>query len=593
MKKLIAMLLALAMLLSLVACGAKTAETPTDPQKEVENAEPNTEANANKAEPSGIPTVVREDPADLEWMEDTSPITFKVFHNNVELADWQWGNDPVTQYITERTGVTLDYEFAPDAEGNRLTLMLADGDELPDFISYVGGDSQIVSEMIEGDYIYAINDLIDQYAPKMYDLMYEEEYTTALDENGKLWTLSNSYVGSEMLSSPYALTNGNIGIRTDIMRDLGYEMDDLKTQADLVEFLEKFKENWDKYPEIKYPVLIGPQAIGIGTYCGMYGEAATLGFYYDKETDTIMNWYEREAGKEQLRFLNQLYKDGYILPEALTIARADYAGLLQAGTALILLKDNVWETAAANGGLAESLPDKNAEMSPIGPITKDANTEWKLFVNAGNPATMPQSVVITKDCKDPERAIKFLEFLRTEEANLTIMCGIYGTDFEVVTDENGVNYTQPIGAAAETNGDYDLLSEMGIYNYNRTWLCVDGVYDQVSTYYGRFAEGLEDISYGRSLWNSTMDPTVASATTALVDFPAGSELAELYASVKTTRENFISKIVLSNSEAEFEQYYKELIEQSKIAGTDRMIELMLPILHEKLNTYDPDGTFYK
>lgn len=589
MKRIISLLLVFVMVLGLlVGCGGPS-EDPAD--QTLPHSADNTDKP--KGTPSTLPTLIREDPKDLEWMDDVSPITFTVFHNNVELADWQWGNDPVTQYITERTGVTLNYEFAPDAENNRLTLMLADGDELPDFISYVGGGSQIVNEMVKGDYIYAMNELIDTYCPKMYDLMYEEEYTTAANEDGNFYVLSNSYVGTEMISSPYSITNGQIGIRTDIMRDLGYEMEDLKTQEDLMNFLADFKANWSKYPEIKYPVLIGPQAIGIGTYTGMYGEACTLGFYYDKETDTIMNWYEREAGKEQLKFLNQMYKEGYILPEALTIARADYAGLLQAGTALILMKDNVWETAAANAGLATSLPDKNAEMSPIGPITVDENTQWKLFVAAGNPVNMPQGIVITKDCKDPERAIKFLEFLRTEEANLTIMCGVYGKDFEIATDENGVSYPQPIGDAAACGGDYEALSQMGIYNYNRTWLCVDGVYDQASVYSANFSEDLKDISAGRTLWNETLDPTVISAATGLVDFPNGSTLATLYPNVKSIRENFISKIVLSNTDDEFETYYQQLITESKKAGSDEMVQIMLPLLHEQLKLRDPDGTFFK
>lgn len=73
----------------------------------------------------------------------------------------------------------------------------------------------------------------------------------------------------------------------------------------------------------------------------------------------------------------------------------------------------------------------------------------------------------------------------------------------------------------------------------------------------------------------------------------GSNLATLYPNVKAIRENFISKIVLSNTEAEFEQYYQELITESKKAGSDEMIQIMLPLLHEQLKLRDPDGTFFK
>ena len=174
-KKLICTLLLATMLVTGCSGGSADSSQESSGTSSAPLSSSGEDSSSQQAGPSGWPTVYKEDPEHLEWMDDTSPITLTMFKGEVITDGWNWGDDRVTEYITERTGVKLDVQFAQSSDNNELTLMLASGEKLPDIIATVYPSSIQYNEMIQGDYIHKIDELIDEYCPSMWDLLYPEE----------------------------------------------------------------------------------------------------------------------------------------------------------------------------------------------------------------------------------------------------------------------------------------------------------------------------------------------------------------------------------------------------------------------------------
>lgn len=98
MRKILAMLLALTLLLSAGSALAATQWGPTEPKS---------------------------------WLENTSPVTLDVYVNmNWWSADW---SDPVAQNITAQTGVSCNV-ITPVADDDTQLIMMLNSGDVPDII---------------------------------------------------------------------------------------------------------------------------------------------------------------------------------------------------------------------------------------------------------------------------------------------------------------------------------------------------------------------------------------------------------------------------------------------------------------------------
>ena len=269
----------------------------------------------------------------MYWMHHTDPVTLDVYVNSMVTDDWQWGNDPTTQYITERTGVTLNMRYASDSEGTELNLMLAGGDELPDIFQQIAPSAAIIGQMLTGNYLACAEDLINEYAPEFWDLYtpYQKTYAT-FTEDGKMWGFVNGYeLDGE---NHYGYMHGYLACRADILEELGFSNLEVKTLDDFLDVLEAFKAVWKTdYPEIVYPILM--TSIN-GQFSAIYGQvAANSSLRYDVANDKPYFWFESEAGYNTLKLYNQLYRDG-LYPEENIITTDDKIDLMGSGKVLFM-----------------------------------------------------------------------------------------------------------------------------------------------------------------------------------------------------------------------------------------------------------------
>ncbi|MDW7656305.1 MAG: extracellular solute-binding protein [Bacillota bacterium] len=597
MKRLLYIFFAIVLVFSLSTSCTKNI-TESESSKPVNSSSDSTKpaTSTTESEPVGVapwdaPVIRTDDPDNMEWMYDVTPVTLSIYKNSVDDSNWTWGmdDDVVANYITERTGVTLEYIFAPDNTGNKLTLMLAGGDKLPDFIQGFSGSSVYMTEMIEGEYIYPITDLIDEYCPMFESMLDPAEVAFLTKDNGKIYSLPNQFGTFDYFSSPYFTMNGGFAARADVLEAMGNPK--LETTDDLLFTLDAFDKIKDKYPEIKYPFLTGIYDIWTGQpFYSMFGGVAGMagtsqGLDYNAEAGTVEYFVSNDIGRSYLSFLNQIYRKGYITPDMFAVA--NFNEEYSSGSLLFNIGNNVWMVGASSAALAENVP--GAKYLRYAPIVSEAGADFVLSIPAMSCASS-NMIVITKDSENPERAIKFLQYLHTEEANLTLNHGLIGEHYEILTDDKGINYTKRIGAAEGL--DFTELNALGIHDYRHKWLTLPNYYDVLTVYANRLNEDAKQQQTIMDAWTTSIAPPKADYTANLPNsafVEGGSDLAVLKAQCEEVLKNEIPKVILSNSDTEFDASMQAMLKALDDVGVKDLYSKYIPILEDLKVQYEAMG----
>ncbi len=547
------------------------------------------DGGGNVAAPSGIPSIIKEDPADMHWMHHVDEqVTLDVYVNLMSTDNWQWGDDATTQYITERTGVNLKMRFAPDSEGTELNLMLAGGDKLPDIFHQIDPGSSIAGELIKGRYVACAEDLINDIAPEFWDLYspFQKDYATTTDD-GKMWGFVNGFDFDG--ENHYGYMHGYIAGREDILESLGTTNLEIKTVDDLMNVLDEFNKVWKTdYPDIVYPVLMRSV---VGQFSGVYGQiAANSDIRYDVDNDSCYFWFQSEAGKQTLRLYNEFYRKGY-LPEESFISSDSSIDIMGAGKALFYIAGNVWESSSANAPLKENVgPD--AWMMPLYPLSGSGEKMLRTFKGITNNTW---ACYISADSENQSRALDFIEYMTTEEGILTVNCGVFGTHWDVATDSDGYLYPEAIGevvdkAIAEGN-DFQLAMKeaYGINNYeHQLWFYHTNAYNFLWNYDSGMirTDNPANLLKARNLWYSeTTDNADLTGVPATIKVDSASDCGVAMATLSDIYSSELAKIVFTNNDAEFEAKYQGMLDAMKAAGEDNFWTLYKPLLDAKLALY--------
>ena len=528
-----------------------------------------------------MPTIVRETPEYLEFMDDISPITLDYFTTSVRTDQWTW-ETPVQKRITELTGVTLSGTYSTDADGNTLTLMIASGDKLPDIISGVGAASVQMRELREGNCIYPLNELIDKYCPLYWSLL-DPYYESKKDKNGDLWYFPRGYV-SLRCNELYSIGNGWDGVRTDIAEALGYKYEDIKTYDDMWKVLDSWSQNKEKWPEIKYPIFIPSMSYEMPTpngrpfYNGYGGKLCyTAGFdmIYDHASDSVHYWIEDEFGFKALKEMFKLAQAGYITEDSFTIG--EIVDELNTGSILFYTGQN-----AAGFGLATDLQNNvpGAVYKRLGILSYSPDyTAGYYGISGGD---WGSGLVVPRDCKNPERTIKFLEFLHTEFGGALMFFGIYGEHFEIKTDPaNGKAYPSWIGGVTDEN-----KLDFGIENYKQEcWMNNYADYTVISMYQTSIKE--PDVMYASSLGVQNVYDVLPWYAADKME--AGSEISILRNQLESIMMSYQPRMILAKDEAEFQHLYDECLTRLENSGLQRFKDAVLPLTKEVLAEKEAQG----
>ena len=422
--------------------------------------------------------------------------------------------------------INVEVEFKPIAISDSMTnysLWISSGDQVDlmmlafqNVASYTGTGS-----------LEPLNDLISKAGKDISGLSAQYPlYQGAM--------INEETYGVQPVSPCYGY-QGAVSLRSDVVKEAGIEMKDKYTMEDLTAVFAAIKK---VKPEM-YPYGIVGSSVGTATLYQSFGLMDTLGsgidsgVLMDTSSSKIVNLFESEEYYDYLKYVQEWYTAGYIMPDAATT-------------------DSMFPTLMQNNAIAGQgmnnqpviYADYASNMAPLGgasvfPVTDVYNPS--VSASNGTYWTIP----ITS--KEPEAAMKFLNltYANAELMNL-IQWGIESEHY-VKTDTEGI-ITFPEGVDASTSTYFNTLGLWGDRRGQYFW-------SEASTREGNDAFTEKAMS----------NPTKAVG----YSYNNGNMTNQLVA-VDSILKQYLPSLE-TGSVADLDTVYKQFISELKTAGIDEII----------------------
>ena len=355
------------------------------------------------------------DPEDLEWKEDTSPIELGYYANFSWFSlDW---NDATAERVTAKTGVDLNFMKPVVDDGQKLNMMIA-GNQLPDILTLDKNDAAL-KKMAEAGMLWSLDDLIDQYAPKMREILPKEILSNYQMADGKTYQFTTWIQGEawQKAAREYDQIVGTnqpvMTVRKDYYDEIGRP--EIKNMTEFIAAVKQMKEN--------HPDKIGFYPADGSMSADEFGKSAKLSHYGIQmglstdfsEKDGGIQWVVRDDKfKEPMKYLNEMYLEGILTKDPFIDTKDVGKAKIEQGD----VSSYCW-TISDGEKVPGDNPDTSYEILP------PFETYGQIRTGAGWLAT-----VIPKTCKDPERAIRFLEYLASVEGHSDVSWGIEGDTYQ-------------------------------------------------------------------------------------------------------------------------------------------------------------------
>ena len=388
-----------------------------------------------------------------ETADDKSPITFENFNADGKNGNW---DNPVAKAITEATGVTLDVSYPVASQGDAkedVALMIAN-DEYPDMI-YAKGSA---TDLYQAGALIDMTDLIEKYGPnikKMYGAEMEK-LKWSQDDPG-IYQLSYAGVNQKTLT-----TGGSCQIQWAALKE-----NDYKYPKTLDEYEKMIKSYLAAHPKTEDGLdMIGITMsasdwhwmITLGNPAGLIADASPdNGQWIIDDEYNVHYKHVTDEEKEYFKWLCRMYNEGILDPNFATQTDDDYIAKVASGR-VVAITDAEWHYSQCEATL---VADGKVDQTYVGlPVTLREDQVEKALLYQGT--TVGWGIGITKSCEDPVRAIKFLDYLCSDEGQILYHWGIEGENYFL--DDNGQPYRTD-EEVAKAQSDPDYAKNTGIDNY--------------------------------------------------------------------------------------------------------------------------------
>ena len=388
-----------------------------------------------------------------ETADDKSPITFEYFNADGKNGNW---DNPVAKAITEATGVTLDVSYPVASQGDAkedVALMIAN-DEYPDLV-YAKGSA---TDLYEAGALIDMTDLIEQYGPnikKMYGAEMEK-LKWSQDDPG-IYQLSYSGVNQKTLT-----TGGSCQIQWAALKENNYEYP--KTLDEYEKMIKSYLAAHPKTDDGLDMIGITMSAsdwhwmITLGNPAGLIADASPdNGQWIIDDEYNVHYKHVTDEEKEYFKWLCRMYNEGILDPNFATQTDDDYIAKVASGR-VVAITDAEWHYSQCEATL---VADGKVDQTYVGlPVTLREDQVEKALLYQGT--TVGWGIGITKSCEDPVRAIKFLDYLCSDEGQILYHWGIEGENYFL--DDDGQPYRTD-EEVAKSQSDPDYAKNTGIDNY--------------------------------------------------------------------------------------------------------------------------------
>lgn len=503
---------------------------------------------------------------------ELEPITLTMFCQDLNPNEDGFKNQ-IAKEITKETGVTLKIQYPIGNVAGDVSLMIA-SKEFPDLIFSKGSE---FNQLVLADSLLDLTPLIDQYGPNIKKLYGKYLNRNSYSKEDKsIYTLSSSKVSFEK-------TEPSMGfeLQNAVVSELGYPK--IETVVDFENAIALYKK---KYPTINGKKTIGLSLmasdwrwnISVGNGAGFATGAPDDGnWYIDPDTFDAVYRFTRSSEKEYFRWLNHMNDIDLLDPDSFVQKYDQYLSKIADGTVLGLI-DAKWDYAAAE---AKLIADKDYDRTyGMYPVQFDDSTKAADFRDYGYNGGW--GIGISAKCKNPEAAIKFLDFMASDKAQILNNWGIEGINYtiingkRVISDEewkrriNDINYVRETGITVYS---YPFPSWGTGKNDSSGQSYIPDNIERIIKNYNPVEKKVLN-AYGKTMWRDfypqAKDLKVSSwGLGFMVNIPADSDIALILQKCTDSMMQGTTKAILA-SPSEFDRIWDDLMEELKKNGVDKM-----------------------
>jgi len=316
-----------------------------------------------------------------------------------------------TKYVEDALNINLEFVTFSDGNeaNNQLTLMCAGGEKLPDvLVGFSNLGKRMMAQFGEDGFFIDLTDLLKDHAPTFNAQMEK----LSEEEQARIWNNMKSAVDGKV----YGLPTYSAPTISDYMQNMMYINQDWLDAVG--------KKNPTTVDEL-YDVLVAfrdedPNGNGKADEIpmfrsGIWNYVINAFVYYDAEhplnvTDgKVWSPVVTDEFRQAMIFLNKMYEEELITDQSFSSNSTDMKALISGED----------ETATVGIWYGQPLADVNSYMQTLdqyevmNPLADKTGKGGYVVVR---PNDLLISGFITKDCKDPELAMKFMDFLYEDES---------------------------------------------------------------------------------------------------------------------------------------------------------------------------------
>ena len=500
--------------------------------------------NTNAQSDNKPQTVSADEPG---WEKNTSPITLD-WYMNFSWFQGKWGQDEISKYIAEKTGVNVNFIVPAGNENEKLNTMIASG-KLPDILTLDWYDDGI-KKLLEGDLLQPLNKLAEQYDPYFFKIASKQTLDWYAQPDGNVYGYPNFSTSPDDYKEIKDLTSNQMFlVKKDMYEALGNP--DMTTPEGFLNALKAAKE---KFPTVNGQPLIplGAKEFSDGGNDSFEGYLQNL-LAIPNEKDGKL--YDRNTDPEYTRWLKTFRKAnelGLMSKDIFTDKRSQIEEKVGQGRYFAMLYQ-----MSDMGTPQQALFDKDPNSVYIavdGPMNSKKDTP-----KLGGPSISGWTLtLISKSCKDPQRAIQFMTYLMSEEGQHDMYFGKKGVHWDTV---NGKDQYLP-----EVQKVFDASKD----NFNKQYGGVD-IYWMLANDNILKPWKPENKAPFKQPYDWTIGKVVSYAQYNDINPPSSSKEGIVQKKVSAKWGTLLPKMILAKSDEDIDKYISEYEAEKQKQGYDQVV----------------------
>ncbi len=460
---------------------------------------------------------------------------------NLATVAKDYNENAFFQELEKRTNVHIEFQTVPQGSTDAFNLMIASG-ELPDLIYGPGAYQDGMDAGIDDGIYLDLTPYLDTYLSNYNKLRTQ---STEIERN--------STTDSSRIAALYAIYQSpqppwmGLMMRKDWLDDLGLDVP--RTVSEWETVLTAFKEEKGAYAPLALCGSLGFYGQGFDIASGIF-----TGSFLNIDGKVSFN-DTSDKMKEYLTVLADWYKKGLIDPDFMTKQNAFFVDTAMVTTGQTGVFNSMYTMADMYKAASE---DPNFELIAVNGPIPDSGEEG----NIGFASTMigGAGMAISADSKNKEIAMKWLDYIFSEEGSLLANYGVEGDTF-AFNEEGEPIFTEKI---TKNPDGLSMAQAMAFYTLPPSMLPCS--YDWTRELSG-VSQSSIDMMY---VWEKqSMDYNYPSQATMTSD--ENREYASLYSNIQTYSTERVTQYITGVKDINTD--WDDFVNTINEFGLDRCIEL--------------------